>query len=61
MINLHCLFLFKQIYKKYFNTLVGSKISNGLIYSLICKQQLCDRDYIQRDPRHVVISDTYKC
>ena len=32
-----------------------------LIYSLIQKQQTYDRDYIQRDPRCVVISDTNKC
>ncbi len=32
-----------------------------LIYSLIHKKQLYDRDYIQKDPMCVVILDTYKC
>lgn len=52
-----------EVEKKHF-FVVMNNIANKLlrlIYSLIQKQQPYDRDYIQRDPRHVVISDTYKC
>lgn len=51
-----------EVEKKHF-FVVMNNIANKLlrlIYSLIQKQQPYDRDYIQRDPRHVVISDTHK-
>lgn len=52
-----------EVEKKHF-FVVMNNIANKLlrlIYSLIHKQQPYDRDYIQRDPRCVVISDIYKC
>lgn len=52
-----------KVEKKHFFVAMNN-IANKLlrlIYSLIQKQQTYDRDYIQRDPRCVVISDTNKC
>ena len=52
-----------KVEKKHFFVAMNN-IANKLlrlIYSLIQKQQTYDRDYIQRDPRCVVISDTHKC
>lgn len=51
-----------EVEKKHF-FVVMNNIANKLlrlIYSLIRKQQSYDRDYIQRDPRCVVISETSK-
>lgn len=52
-----------EVEKKHF-FVVMNNIANKLlrlIYSLIRKQQSYDRDYIQKDPRCVVISEASKC
>ncbi len=52
-----------EVEKKHF-FVVMNNIANKLlrlIYSLIHKQQSYDRDYIQRYPRSVVISEVRKC
>lgn len=52
-----------EVEKKHF-FVVMNNVANQLlhlIYSLLHKQLLYDRDYIQKAPRCVVISDTYKC